>query len=129
MNGIEALQAEWIKKFAEMRESLPSHNLQGPFLSVPPRNYEPDRIPSVLYVGKATFGDWCDWGHEARPEELRDKVREVQLEVEKSRRAFWAFARRLSEFLGTRTGIPIDFLQNLLWTNICKLAVAQGNPN
>ncbi|MGC1372632.1 MAG: hypothetical protein WA824_10890 [Candidatus Sulfotelmatobacter sp.] len=42
--------------------------------------------------------------------------------------AFWSFARALSERLAVTTHSTIQPLQNLVWTNICKIGVLRGNP-
>lgn len=102
----------------------------GPFLSVEPEHYNPSRIPSVLYVGKALGPN--EQMPNVSVRELRGRTAKFLGQVvqgEHRWRAFWNFAVRLSSAVAQNTGhARISPLQNLVWTNICKIGDAKKNP-
>lgn len=57
MFGIET---EWLRLFNDLLACphIVRDRIAAPFLSVPPANYDPVAVPSILYVGKATAGPW-----------------------------------------------------------------------
>jgi hypothetical protein len=66
----------------------------------------------VLYVGKATAG-------------LYDPRPENENFFGCNRRAFWSFARRLNKLTGGNPGE----LENIAWSNLCKIGAVIGNPD
>jgi hypothetical protein len=130
MADLQDLQEKWVKKFARMRKIFP-RQLVSPHLTVPPDGYDPGRIPSVLYVGKATGPNPTD-EEKLNAEELRQKTGKFLKSVAANKfrvSGFCNFALRLSKGLKQHSGnIDIDPLQNLVWTNICKIGVVEGIP-
>lgn len=134
MSGLSETQSEWIGLFHRLRPEFT--DLGAPFLSVNPAGYEPINIPSVLYVGKATKDAWyLDEFLEAgtvqeRHERTKAVLKSVLKEVEKEgyKTSFWDFALNLSARLAKSNSNTIQPLQNLIWTNISKIAVHGGNP-
>jgi len=128
MTTFGQIQKAWLPEF-ERLQKLFHRKTAAPFLSVRPRNYDPKRVPSILYVGRATD---CDW----YLKEFR-KIRTASFLVKKTsdfindpkKTHFWAFAGRLSESAANRTRHNIKPLQNLLWTNLYKVGALRGNPN
>ena len=54
------IEKKWLSLF-DRTFAHPSvrNRIAAPFLSVPPADYDPLAVPSILYVGKATAGSWC----------------------------------------------------------------------
>jgi hypothetical protein len=77
-----------LQLFHELHDRYPDR-IAGPFLSVPPADYDPVAVPSILYVGKATGGPWglSDFlssptvteRHEFHPERKRQNLLEIWL--------------------------------------------------
>jgi len=117
MASLQVLHEKWVEKFAEMQK-LFRGQLVTPHLTVPPDGYNPKRIPSVLFVGQATGPNEAEEGNPSA-EEIRDKIGAFQRDA----------ALRLSDALKRQTGhADIAPLQNLVWTNICKIGVCKKNP-
>ena len=66
----------------------------------------------VLYTGKATAGPFT-----------LENADEDYFGCNK--KAFWSFAKRLSRL----TGGDSDKLENIAWSNLCKIGSVSGNPN
>ncbi len=130
MASLQVLHEKWVEKFAEMQK-LFRGQLVTPHLTVPPDGYNPKRIPSVLFVGQATGPNEAEEGNPSA-EEIRDKIGAFQRDAAlrpHPRSGFWRFALCLSDALKRQTGhADIAPLQNLVWTNICKIGVRRGNP-
>ncbi len=138
----DELCRRWIEKSAEMRGQRRLPDCAAPFISVAPPRYDPEQIPSILYVGKATRGLWGDREDVGELLDQQEKFTVNSLAdyaaewLEKNiwnrgwRRPgpFWYFARSLSETVASVTHSEIDDLQNLVWTNISKIGVGIGNP-
>jgi hypothetical protein len=129
------MEENWLSLYDRVLAHAPARRcLAGPFLSVPPASYDPARTPSVLYVGKATAGKWC-LSRYMRLRTLKDRRQctadflENYVKTGRYSSAFWRFAQRLSEGVAAATKSNIEPLQNLVWTNICKIGVKQGNPS
>lgn len=124
-----SLQEQWRTKFSEMRREF-GDVVTGPFLSVAPPGYDPERVPSVLYVGKALGPN--EQMREVSVQGLRRRTRRFLGQVIQGRHrdsGFWNFALDLSRAIAEHTGHPeIAPLQNLVWTNICKIGHAENNP-
>lgn len=65
----------------------------------------------VLYTGKATAGPF-------------DSATAAQDSFGCNRKAFWSFARRLSQL----TGGDAEKLGNIAWSDICQIGLVEGNP-
>jgi len=119
----------WIEKFDELEKGFPEANVVGPFLGSEPDRYDPS-LPSVLYVGWATRGRWVDREEWQNAEELLAKIRDVRKkELNTGGGPFASLARRLSEAIAKACSSNLaEPLQNLIWTDICKVGVAKGNP-
>jgi hypothetical protein len=104
--------------------------LVTPHLTVRPDGYDPKRIPSVLYVGQATGPNDAEDGSPSA-KEIRQKLRNfLKRKPSDPETGFWRFALLLSNALKNHTGHPeIAPLQNLVWTNICKIGVCKFNPS
>ena len=133
--SLDQLQGAWIKLFFEARSSpnIDPDQLAAPFLSVPPAGYDPKSMPSILYIGKATKGDWDRDSFLLSPtiEERRACTIDFLDNYVKTRKydsAFWRFVLDLSRQAALNNGADIEPLQNIVWTNICKLGVLKGNP-
>jgi hypothetical protein len=138
----EELWQRWIDKSADIRRRLGDSDCAAPFMSVAPPAYDPDHIPSILYIGKATRGLWGDREDSGEPLYRQEQFTPEKLTeyatgwLEKNiwsrgwRRpgSFWYFARSLSETVASATHTQIFDLQNLVWTNVCKIGVRSGNP-
>lgn len=128
MESLQILQEKWVKKFAEMQEHFPDQ-LVTPHLTVCPDGYNSKRIPSVLYVGQATGPNPADEGSPS-VEEIRQKIGQFQKKAaSRPKSGFWRFALCLSTEIARYTRhTHIALLQNLVWSNICKIGVCEGNP-
>jgi len=122
---------KWLELFHELHDRYPNR-VAGPFLSVPPANYDPVTVPSILYVGKATAGSWglsdflCSPTLTERHKFTADFL-EGEVNTGEYSSAFWRFAHDLSKQVAL-SHRPIHGLQNLVWTNLCKIGVVRGNP-
>jgi hypothetical protein len=132
--GSNEIEEAWLKLFEEMRNSprINPNRLAAPFLSVPPPEYDPVAVPSVLYFGKATGGDWYSENFRLSPtvdDRHNCTINMLEEEVKTGRyhSAFWHFALELSRKIAPE-GRHVQPLQNLVWTNICKIGVVMGNP-
>lgn len=135
MVSLDQLQGAWVKLFFEARTNpnIDPDRLAAPFLSVPPARYDPKTIPSILCVGKATSGDWdlADFLLSPTIEQRREcsiDFLENYVKPKKYDSAFWRFQRDMSRQVALHYGSDIEPLQNIVWTNICKLGVLTGNP-
>lgn len=139
MSKLEEVQKKWIRLFQQLRcDPEIGDTFGAPFVSVAPIGYDPGTVASVLYIGMAEryLND---------PEGLVDRDEfEREPSLDNRRRsttqflqtdvlgggydsAFWRFARRISN--ATASEKNIDGLQNLVWTNVCKLSdISKGNP-
>jgi hypothetical protein len=138
MNDLANLQSKWLDLYWALRaDSQIGKRFTPPFVSVAPRHYDPHAVPSLLYVGKAENAsgepsifpyrdafevdptlEYCRKGTVDFLEEIR---------AGKYDSAFWRFARQLGQAAAGEA--EIDDLQNVVWTNICKLTdVYCGNP-
>lgn len=117
-------QVKWVKLFEELYDSPKLRGrLAAPFLSVSPVGYDPSVRPSVLLVGQVTKGKWYKNAYlkQRSATERRTRSRAyLEKESPKNRGAFWTFARELSKEL-TEDNESSNGLQNLVWTNVCKL--------
>ena len=112
--------------------------IAAPFLSVLPEDAR-----FILYIGKATSGEWykhelCRYPASTSAKnsatdkiELRHECTKTFLKEEAPsyNSGFWHFARKLdsaaAEKWKSKTRMP---LQHIGWTNICKIGTVQGNP-
>jgi hypothetical protein len=125
--GLRQLQLKWFDKFDEMSEIVSEDCLAAPFVSVPDKSVGPVRCGSILLVGKAT--DKC-WRKDAflqsrgRPPEKRLEERQDASKAHlaemltKPNSSFWYFWNQLRDELK----VPV------IWTNLAKLGVMEGNP-
>lgn len=127
------IELTWLSLFDSLNHSPMRGGIAAPFLSVPPADYDPIAVPSILYVGKATAGSWDEESFLRSPTvEERHRCTADFLEgwvkTGKYNSAFWSFGRALSERLAVASHSTIQPLQNLVWTNICKIGVLRRNP-
>jgi hypothetical protein len=133
--SLQSFWYEWLELFRELESSqdVETASIAAPFLSVPPKNYDPVSVPSILYVGKATAGHWDREGF-LRSSDMKERLlcttRFLTEEVitREYRSAFWDFALRLSLAAADRHKDEIEPLQNLVWSNVCKIGTVAGNP-
>ena len=126
------LDDAWLALFGERRgRPGPNDHLAPPFLSVAPDGYDPSLSPTVLYVGKATRGNWwedvSEPSHDPTSEQCRRAASafvKTRIVSDKYRPAFWRFAHSRSNAAGQ----GVTALQNLIWSNIAKLGLKDGNP-
>ena len=118
-----------LKLFNDLQaDSKIGEHVTAPFVSVTPSGYDPSVNPCILYVGKAEGG----YGAEDRDKFLQcptiDQLRKATIKFLEKVNAgkcntqfsqFWHLAKLLSN----------NKLQNLVWTNICKLSVIGKNGN
>jgi hypothetical protein len=133
-SNVSEIELNWLSLFDSFFGQPPVRGrIAAPFLSVPPADYDPIAVPSILYVGKATAGNWWRRSflrsptvkerHQCTADFLEDWVKTGKYST-----AFWRFALALSKRLAVATHSTIQPLQNLVWTNICKIGVLRGNP-
>ena len=125
--ALAAAEVEWLNLFHELRKRSDRDELAGPFLSVPPQGYDPMKRPSILFIGKATNDTWNldgDPGSLTIETTRRCTTRFLEEHAATYGGGFWPFARDLSEQIAP-TG---PLLQNLVWTNICKIGMVSGVP-
>jgi hypothetical protein len=133
MSELDQAQRECIELFNRGGSELPGVELAAPFLSVPPKNYDPAAIPSVLYVGKATGGDWYRDSFVRSPTVRERRLTttsflDQDVKTGSYRSAFWDFALKLSAQVAEINSSAVEPLQNIVWTNISKIGVCSGNP-
>jgi len=129
--GLKEIQTKWVEKFIEMRKTDEKGLLAAPFLSVPFESDFAGKLGTILLVGKATAGPWflddflAKLNSSSGFSDVAEERRSVTLEHLKSRKekvrspsAFWRFWESLGE-----VGSPV------IWTNLAKIGVIQGNPN
>jgi hypothetical protein len=127
---LKTLQERWIELFWTMTRdrTLNQALLAAPFLSVALEDYKRNRDLTILYVGKATGRSWYRAEFEADPcvAERQTRTREFIWDVadRQYRSAFWHFARRLSDITNTQK----EPFSNLIWSNLAKIGVTNGNP-
>jgi hypothetical protein len=127
------IENKLLQLFQELHNRYPDR-ISVPFLSVPPANYDPVAVPSVLYVGKATAGPWGLSDFLRSPtvmerHEFTAAFMKEEINTGEYSSAFWRFGRDLSRQIGLSSRRPIHGLQNLVWTNLCKIGVVRGNPS
>jgi hypothetical protein len=132
-NSMSEIELNWLSLFHSIGHPRARGRIAAPFLSVPPADYDPIAVPSILYVGKATAGNWSRRSFLRSPtvkerHQCTVDFLERWVRTGKYNSAFWSFARALSERLAFATHSTIQPLQNLVWTNICKIGVLRGNP-
>ncbi len=132
-SNVSEIELNWLSLFDSFGHPPVRGRIAAPFLSVPPADYDPIAVPSILYVGKATAGSWCRRSFLRSPtvkerHQCTADFLEGWVKTGRYNSAFWRFARALSERLAVATHSTIQPLQNLVWTNICKIGVLRGNP-
>lgn len=133
MKTLHEVQAAWLTLFRELPAAdrrIDPKELAGPFVSVRPPNHDA-LVPLVLYVGKATDGCWYRKEFLARGdlEERRERTtRFLQEDALSGSTDFWRFGNQLSRLMAEKSGRKIQALQNLVWTNLSKIGVLEGNP-
>lgn len=85
-------------------------HLAGLFKGHVPKGYR-KKTKKILYIGKATAG----------PFEGSDPSEQS---FNRSTAGFWSFARSISRCADDKC----DDLSNLVWSNLCKIGVSNGNP-
>jgi hypothetical protein len=130
MTSLNRIQGKWLKEFRKLQKRH-RRQIAAPFLSVKPRHYDPTKIPSILYVGKATQGRWFleKFRKSVSVNEWSKRTRECMDESVKTNSGFLRFARRLSAATSKRVGHQGEPLSNLIWTNLCKIGTLSGNPD
>jgi|ERR1035438_669503 hypothetical protein len=123
------LQVEWIQMYDELGESFGGQALAAPFFSVPGGASVEDQKRPILLVGKATAGSWgeteCAKAREKSIRECVDQRLNCTLGGLEWRRkehprssAFWRYRNGLEQ-IG----------KSVIWTNLAKIGVQEGNPN
>jgi hypothetical protein len=137
---LEFHEAKWIRLFDDLRcDPHLKGRIAGLFLSVPATDAR-----SILYVGKATAGEWYrddsvigppfpadEQTNNARVRKRHELTKEFIEGTAKecSRGGFWPFARELNAAMASRWGSPTEnSLRHITWTNICKIGTLKGNP-
>jgi len=116
-------QSECIELFYEMRKRAPKGRLAAPFLSVRESNWAVGEVRPILFVGKATDGDWKEDKFRAcaRDRRVEERLRASRDFVgamrSRPKSAFWRFWNSLGH-----RGLPV------IWTNLAKIGVTSGNP-
>lgn len=139
METLARAQSKWIDLYRALRKDPEiGGRFTPPFVSVAPPGYNPSTVPTLLYVGKAerasnepNVSPYRD-GFDENPtleycrKGTRDFLDEIRAGTYKS--AFWRFARQLGQAAAGQE--KVDDLQNVVWTNICKLTdLHRGNPS
>jgi len=136
MLKLELIQTKWIRLFDRLSK-LEGVNarLAAPFFSIPPQN-----VRSILYVGKATKGDWykeefsdqssCKDAASRREERLECTKQFLKDHAPNYNSGFWHLARELDTAVAKKWNqrVAIPF-QHVTWTNICKIGTVIGNPD
>jgi hypothetical protein len=123
---LKELWEAWIEKFRRMDcDPRFAGNLNGPHITFKPDGYDLER-KTVLYVGKA-LGKRTRNGDLPSAEACQNEFRRILRAVVSGEygSAFWNFALELSQRLAGQEG---PRLENLVWSNICKIGVRKGNP-
>lgn len=139
MQNLVKVQSKWLDLYRTLRVHPEiGSQFTPPFVSVAPPGYNPRAVPSLLYVGKAerasddpnispyrdAFDEtptlaYCQKG----TTDFLDEIRAGRYDS-----AFWRFARQLGHAAAGE--VRIDDLQNVVWTNVCKLTdLCRGNPS
>jgi hypothetical protein len=128
-NTLLKLQEEWRgPKFSEMVAKF-GRTLTGPQITIEPDGYDPDRIPSVLYVGIAPGNNDAQYNLPSAKVLRKNARKFLENEIKKKRHsAFWKFALELAQKTAGRDYDGDRPLRNLIWSNICKIGVCKGNP-
>jgi len=126
----DSMWERWVQLYTEL-DSVESI-LAAPFIPFVPDGFE-SRTNTVLYIGKATGGD-CDKDRFdtallTSTEEARAVSERFSSEIFNSKRGktgpnFWGFANALACALDPKS----QNLENLCWSNVCKIGVKVGNP-
>ena len=127
---LDRIQQKWLNLYwtAVTDPILNGHKLAAPFLSVADKDYNPGSNRTILYVGKATAGEWyrSDFGNDTTLRSWQDVTRRFlseQIFEKRYTSAFWKFGWALHEIA------PADRpFQNIVWSNIAKIGVTTGNP-
>lgn len=130
-------EKEWLNLYVLLqnfpdRFGIKFENVAGLFLSDFSNNHDVGAKNRVLLVGKATGGDWFKNEYSCTVEDRKKCTREFlenYIETGEYSSAFWNFARRLSELASDNDDAPSPLLKNLIWTNLTKIGVQNGNPN
>lgn len=137
---LSELELAWLDLFTKVRRAeaeVGTHpsNLAAPFLSTALPGYEPGGPGTVMLVGKATAGkntlgeaDVTDVYEAATVKQRTPAVVEEVRSGEYYGSSFWRFARKLSDAGTERARSHTEPFANLIWTNIAKIGVAEGNP-
>jgi hypothetical protein len=122
---LRALYEEWLALHDHMKATLNPEKVASLFLPPLPE-YVPRAPDSILYVGKATAGGWYETAGGSVNERqacTRNFIELVRMGGYHS--DCWSFAKRLS-VQHREEGMPL--FGNLVWSNLCKIGVAKGNP-
>jgi hypothetical protein len=138
MPGIKRLEMKWIELWHELyRDRDLRDRIAAPLLSVPA-----EHARSILYVGKATSGEWyknqfCRHFAENAEKYANKQIKErrectqnfLKNEAPTYGGGFWPFARKLSFAVAQKWNLKAKTpLQHIAWTNICKIGTVERNP-
>lgn len=135
---LDKLNEDWVQLYEELNRQHPAC-VAIPHLSVTPPGYDPLKFSSILLIGKATRGQWdieegvsFDINREINLDSSQKSAKnflETWIFSKKYNSAFWNFAHQLSEAIARASQVTLSSpLQNLIWTNLCKIGVDEGNP-
>ena len=121
-NRLTSNRHQWLELFCNPRNPrINRQKLAAPFLSCSLSKNVP-----ILYVGKATGGDWHMHKFRGSVAERLKCTRDWVAAIKRNEytSAFWRFAVELSQ----RASNDSEALSNITWTNLCKIGVKDGNP-
>jgi hypothetical protein len=126
---LKTLEEASLDKFREINTKF-SGEITGPHITFKPRGYDSQRN-TVLYIGKALGAQDAQPGNPS-VEDRRDAASDFLDKVVGCRKfrkyPFWNFALQLAKRIAGSDYDEDRPLQNLIWSNICKIGECKGNP-
>lgn len=129
--ALKQLWCEWIELHSVLEKGMKEEGAleklpTAPFFSAASNRHR----KQILFVGKATDGDWCPDSYGSALRKSRDDAISERLRCNRkfvqsvgNKTAFWALFHRL-------TGISQEFgLEGGIWSNVAKIGSKKGNPS
>jgi hypothetical protein len=133
---------EWLDLFHKIdldpeKYGIKRDMLAGPFLSTTLPDYDPGRHKAVMIVGRATHRDWYvndfrafkNEGEYSHERAINFLSRNTLHEIENNNNGdFFKFIKRISQQISRIDAIDLPIYQNIIWSNLAKIGVSNGNP-
>lgn len=128
---LDRLQKEWIRSHDRFRKDCPVRfsDVAAPFVSVGDPDVSGNSSPTILFVGKATGGDWFSGRYAQKVSmPLSDRLAERRETTSRFLTARRYAHNRATGFWRMLQALKEDTRGTVIWSNVTKIGTRRGNP-